>query len=797
IFSGYSYDKLPCGDGFLFIRRVRLDDLVPDLLFGDVAPELLLRNHGDSTLASPAHSGTETGTLGNGLGTKGWIGGGVGQGKSVTLKSLPEQNGTGTGVRKMSRKRSHTITGVCTWNGIEPCNQIGIQSSSSSSSGLHIRSYYTIEDEEECVKRESGTSRMLSLKRCLQRAHNDLNKLRQLQCPYIVTAVGIHFSPPSVAVESSPLGSLHHYLREEGLGLVEIGTSTIHHILLQLLSALDYFHREGLNYHTLQSKNVLLWSRDPVSIKLSDSGITHSPRGCQLCSYIKSIPLKEERKMVATRVDYMLLGLLIYEVATGTKPYEEIYTLSTVVLSLLNKRLQLNVEAELANSRRARRDSRTQTPVSCHRLCMQTSIEECVAGKEIYPGHLRARLSLCAGNQEWSPVRLTLNPECLLCSEEADLVYWTSASRGLVTGTLDIRTGTLNSNILQEAPPPQSGLFAKRMPKPVPIAVGRATGLTLVEETQQLWVGAENGSRGSVYVFKLPDMRTHHYIHLQDAVLSLAALNKLAVSYGGEQTKYRVLVGMANGALIQFLGVHQGKILENPLQGPKLVVYLVGNRPCIAMQLTVQGHVWCSSGSDVEVLDTVTLRSIRRIPLTPPPSPEKNRGISPLPPSWGDVITLLRVNWYGVWTVARRSPILRLWNQESGALISQFNIKNINGVLVNDDDITAMSLQGRAVWLGTRNGYLILLDAAAVEEKRETCHLGLQHCGDGKIKNIIPIVSSKKISANLEVFCSLEFPDEVSGSLMMWSYQFQQDWRPKPTNSRSLSAPLPSLSSSL
>ena len=38
----------------------------------------------------------------------------------------------------------------------------------------------------------------------------------------------------SVAVESSPLGSLHHYLREEGLGLVEIGTSTIHHILLQV-----------------------------------------------------------------------------------------------------------------------------------------------------------------------------------------------------------------------------------------------------------------------------------------------------------------------------------------------------------------------------------------------------------------------------------------------------------------------------------------------------------------------------------------------------------------------------------
>ena len=369
----------------------------------------------------------------------------------------------------------------------------------------------------------------------------------------------------------------------------------------------------------------------------------------------------------------MLLGLLVYEVATGTKPYEGIHSLSTVVLSLLFKKLQLNVEAELANSRRKQR-SGTQTPVSCHRLCMQTTIEECVSSERIYPELLRARLSLCAGNQEWSPVRLTLNPECLLCSEEGDLVYWTSASRGLVTGTLDIHTGALNSNILQEAPPPESGLFARRMPKPVPIAVGRATALTLVEETQQLWVGAENGSRGSVYVFKLPDMRRHHYIHLQDAVLSLAALNKRAVSYGGEQTKYRVIVGMANGGIIQFLGVHQGKILENPLQGPKLVVYLVGNRPCIAMQLTAQGHVWCSSGTDVEVLDMVTLKSIRRLPLTPPSSPER-KGISPLPPSRGEVITLLRVNCYGVWTVGRRSSILRLWNQESGALVSQYNVR--------------------------------------------------------------------------------------------------------------------------
>ena len=167
----------------------------------------------------------------------------------------------------------------------------------------------------------------------------------------------------------------------------------------------------------------------------------------------------------------------------------------------------------------------------------------------------------------------------------------------------------------------------------------------------------------------------------------------------------------------------------------------------------------------------------------------------------------------------------------------------------NDDYITAMSLHGKGVWLGTRNGYLFLLDSAAVEEGRDSCHLGLQHCGEGKIKNIVPLVSSRHISAKLEVthrhthththththrharththmharahththtqtrthththararthtplqvLCSLEYPDEVSGSVMMWSYQCQQQWRPKPSPSRSQSAPLPPLSAS-
>lgn len=346
------------------------------------------------------------------------------------------------------------------------------------------------------------------------------------------------------------------------------------------------------------------------------------------------------------------------------KPYEQVYPLSTVALALLHRKLTINLEAELNCDRRQTEKKRQQRAISCHRMCMQTTMDECISRERIIPALLKTRLSLCGGRHEWSPMRLTLNPECILSSEGGEFIYWASGSRGLVTGTLDTSTGVLNSNILQDVP------FVHKYPaKPVPIAVGRATALTLVEETQQLWVGAENGSRGSVYVFKLPDMRQHHYIHLQDAVLSLAALNRIAVRYGGDQMKYRVIVGLANGTLIQFLGAHQGKICENPLQGPKLVIHLVGNKPCIAIQLTTQGHIWCSSGSGVEVLDTLSLKSIRKLSLVP----QREGDNRPLQKN--DAITLLCINWYGLWTVGRRSPILRLWDQESGNLIASYNVQ--------------------------------------------------------------------------------------------------------------------------
>ena len=251
--------------------------------------------------------------------------------------------------------------------------------------------------------------------------------------------------------------------------------------------------------------------------------------------------------------------------------------------------------------------------------------------------------------------------------DEGGLVYWASGSRGLVTGTMDPSTGMLCHNILQEAPLPESGLFAHRRGKPVPIAVGRASGLALVRETKQLWVGTENGQMGSVYVFNLPDMRRHHHIHLQDAVLSLCAVNHLADKISGqaEEMCYRVLVGMANGTIIVFLGQYGGKVLDNPLQGPKLVLMTHQRKPCLAMTLTQKGHIWCSCGQSMDVYNICTLKLVQR--LTPY---ETIDGAN----LRGDVITLMVVSGKGVWTVGRRSPIVRLWDHKTGDIKASYNV---------------------------------------------------------------------------------------------------------------------------
>lgn len=97
-------------------------------------------------------------------------------------------------------------------------------------------------------------------------------------------------------------------------------------------------------------------------IKLSHSGITHSKEDCevgincsidalvlnwyviQLCIVLDALP-PAHPVTESFKFDYILLGLLVYELATGKRPFEDIYPLSIVALAQFYNRVHLNIEA--------------------------------------------------------------------------------------------------------------------------------------------------------------------------------------------------------------------------------------------------------------------------------------------------------------------------------------------------------------------------------------------------------------------------------------------------------------------
>ena len=73
-----------------------------------------------------------------------------------------------------------------------------------------------------------------------------------------------------------------------------------------------------------------------------------------------------------------------------------------------------------------------------------------------------------------------------------------------------------------------------------------------------------------------------------------------------------------------------------------------------------------------------------------------------------------------------------------------------NALHSDHEYITSLAVQGGVVWCGTKSGHLLILDAGKMEEGVESLR-GLQYCGEGKVKQIIPLKSQTTISHRLQV----------------------------------------------
>lgn len=419
------------------------------------------------------------------------------------------------------------------------------------------------------------------------------------------------------------------------------------------------------------------------------------------------------------------LGILIYELATGKRPFQDVHPPSFIITSALHNCLHLSVEAQIKTDHMAlqqssggREDEPSSLVTGCQRLCLQTIISDCLSlhnSKRPTLESIRDRLCLCAGGFKWPPLQMIISVECLHCAGDPQCVYWVSGSRGLIVGNFNPDTGEVFRHIILEAPIPTSGMFANRKGKPIPLAVGHATCLTVVKATMQLWVGTENGSKGSLHVFDLPDMKNHHSIHLQDAVLSLLAINGSPRADSPQLLCYRVFAGLANGSIIMFSGMHKDRVAQMPLHGARKVIVTKDRGPCLSLVLDRHGRLWYSRGDSVEVMDPLTLQHIAELSSLQVQRPKANL-ILPSPTSDAvsqkplgnqkppaslslsvpnsashkskltrnvtisykprpDVIIQLAVSPQGVWSVVRRSTKIFCWDLETGKQRVAYDIR--------------------------------------------------------------------------------------------------------------------------
>jgi GTPase SAR1 family protein len=692
-------------------------------------------------------------------------------------------------------------------SGLDLSEELSLSAKSDSvSGGYFLRSFPEFQEAVVSSRRKSpDIQRMFHLGYAYDMFHDYLAKLSSLQSQQVVSMLSYSMSPPTLKLERAPYGCLRDLLQQRSSPLQ---ISDIHVVTLQIIAAVEHLHSLGVQDACICSYHILVWNTSPISIKLSDESAPPQPHTCEMCIDPREIP--SYNQAFCDKGSVLQLAILLYELATGKRPFEGIFTPSFVNSAILYGRMKLNIEAQLEadnlNRKEASGDDTTPLPITgCQRICLQSIINSCMATDTVLRPTLRDirdRLCLCVGASPWAPCRMSVSVECVYCPGDTGRVYWASGSRGLIVGHFNPDTGENFHHIILEAPVPSSGMFANRKGKPVPLAVGHATCLTVVKATKQLWVGTENGSKGSLHVFDVTDWSNHHSVHLQDAVLSILALNDAPITKNNPNLRYRVFAGLANGTIIIFTGILKDKVAVLPLQAQRRVIITRNRGPCLHMVLDSDGRLWYSRGDSIEVMDPVSLEPdpkltdlqvIHRkadlilkpaetstndlreqVTLSLPKQVPLNRTVSVSYKPKPEIVIHMAASARGIWAVTRRSTKIYYWDLHTGKRKPAYDVSSAVGPTVTMEDITVICVQGRVLWVGTSSGHILVLDMQRVESG-ESPLLGLQYCGEGRVKDICPLYSDNVYTSRLRVVCSLEHYNEISGLLMTWEYHHHYD----------------------
>ncbi|OIV91740.1 hypothetical protein TanjilG_26593 [Lupinus angustifolius] len=230
--------------------------------------------------------------------------------------------------------------------------------------GAHSRLYHGVYKEEPVAVKiirvpdddENGTL----ASRLENQFIREVTLLSRLYHPNVIKFVAACRNPPVYCIITEYLaeGSLRVYLHK--LERKTVSPQKLISFALDIARGMEYIHSQGVIHRDLKPENVLI--SEDSHLKIADFGIACEEAFCDLLAddpgtYRWMAPEMIKRKSYGKKVDVYSFGLMLWEMVTGTIPYEDMTPIQAA-FAVVNK------------------NSRPVIPINCP-LAMRALIEQC------------------------------------------------------------------------------------------------------------------------------------------------------------------------------------------------------------------------------------------------------------------------------------------------------------------------------------------------------------------------------------------------------------------------------------
>lgn len=196
--------------------------------------------------------------------------------------------------------------------------------------GAHSRLYHGFYNEKpvavKVIRQPDGDENEILASRLKKQFNREVTILSHLHHRNIVQLVAACISPPVFCVITEYLsgGSLRSFLHKRDPGSVVLKEFVS--MALHIARGMEYLHSQGVIHRDLKSEN-LLFTED-MCLKIVDFGIACEEVNCDYLNedpgtYRWMAPEMISHKPYNRKVDVYSFGIVLWEIATGRIPYED------------------------------------------------------------------------------------------------------------------------------------------------------------------------------------------------------------------------------------------------------------------------------------------------------------------------------------------------------------------------------------------------------------------------------------------------------------------------------------------